>query len=172
VTLEPGTVINVRLSEALSSDKNVKGDTFFATLDQPLVAGGFAIAERGARAEGHVVNAVPGGRGGATADLTVSLTKIDTSDGQQVAIETTGFDKKGESSGGENAAKVGGGAVLGAIIGAAVGGGRGAGIGAAAGGAAGAGGVLLTHGRAATLPTETRLTFRLQQAVTITEQPH
>ena len=33
----------VRLGEALSSQKNLTGDTFFATLDQPLVAGGFVI---------------------------------------------------------------------------------------------------------------------------------
>lgn len=170
VTLQPGTVITVRLAETLSSDKNVKGDTFFATLDQPLVAGGFAIAERGARVEGHVVDAIPGGRGGTTAHLSLSLTRVHTSDGQHVVIETTAFDKKGESSSGENAAKIGGGAVLGAIIGAAVGGGKGAAIGAGAGGAAGAGGTMLSHGHAATLPTETRLTFRLQQAVTITER--
>ena len=55
-------------------------------------------------------------------------------------------------------------------VGAVAGGGKGAGIGAAAGGAAGAGGILLTRGRAATPPTETRLSFRLQKAVTITER--
>jgi hypothetical protein len=170
VTLQPGTVINVRLAEALSTDKNEKGDAFFATLDQPLVAGGFAIAERGARVEGKVVDAVRGGRGGSVAHLILALTKIHTSDGQQVGIETAEYDKKGDPSGGENAAKVGGGAVLGAIIGAMAGGGKGAAIGAGAGGAAGGGAVLLTRGRSASLPTETRLSFRLQQAVTITER--
>jgi hypothetical protein len=172
VTLQPGTVINIRLSESLSTEKNEKGDTFFATLDQPLVAGGFAIAERGAWVEGEVVDAVRGGKGGAAAHLILALTKVQTSDGQKVTIETTDFDQKGASSGGENAAKVGGGAVLGAIIGAAVGGGKGAGIGAAAGGAAGAGGVMMSRGRTASLPTETRLSFKLQQAVTITERAH
>jgi hypothetical protein len=170
VTLAAGTPINVRLAEALSTDKNEKGDTFFATLDQPLAAGGFVLAERGARVEGRVVDAVRSGRGNAAAHLALALTKIHTSDGQTVGIETAEFDKKGDASGGENAAKVGGGAVLGAIIGAMAGGGKGAGIGAAAGGAAGAGGVLLTRGRAATLPTETRITFHLQQAVTVTER--
>jgi len=172
VTIPPGTVINIRLAESLSSDKNEKGDTFFATLDQPLIAGGFAIAERGARVEGEVVDVVRGGRGGSAAHLIVALTKVHTSDGQKVTIETTEFDQKGNSSGGENAAKVGGGAVLGAILGAAVGGGKGAGIGAAAGGVAGAGGVAMSRGHNASLPTETRLSFRLQQAVTITERTH
>jgi hypothetical protein len=172
VTLQPGTVIAIRLSEALSSDKNEKGDSFFATLDQPLSADGFVIAERGARVEGKIVDVVRGARGGTPARLSLSLTKIHTSDGQEVAIETTAFDKTGDSAAGENAAKVGGGAVLGAVIGAMAGGGKGAGIGAAAGGAAGAGGILLTRGRTASLPTETRISFRLQQGVTITERPH
>jgi len=172
VTLQPGTVIAVRLSEALSSDKNEKGDSFFATLDQPLAADGFVIAERGARVEGEILDVVRGARGGTPAQLSLSLNKIHTSDGQEVAIETTAFDKTGDSAATENAAKVGGGAVLGAVIGAMAGGGKGAGIGAAAGGAAGAGGILLTRGRTASLPTETRISFRLQQAVTITERPH
>jgi hypothetical protein len=172
VTLQPGTVVAVRLSEALSSDKNEKGDSFFATLDQPVAADGFVIAERGARVEGKIVDVVRGARGGTPARLSLSLTRIHTSDGQEVAIETTAFDKTGGSAAGENAAKVGGGAVLGAVIGAMAGGGKGAGIGAAAGGAAGAGGILLTRGRTASLSTETRISFRLQQAVTITERPH
>jgi len=171
VTLKAGAVIAVRLAEALSSDKNEKGDTFFATLDQPLAAGGFVIAERGARVEGRVVEAVRG-RGDTVGDLSLALTKVHTSDGQQIGIETTAFDKKGQSSGGQNAAKVGGGAVLGAIIGAAVGGGKGAGIGAAAGGVAGAGGAMMTRGHNIALPTETRISFTLQQAVTITERAH
>jgi hypothetical protein len=59
---------------------------------------------------------------------------------------------------------------LGAIIGAIAGGGKGAGIGAGVGGAAGAGDVLLTRGKDAVIPVETKLTFRLQEPVSITEQ--
>ena len=170
VTLPAGTVINVRLAESLSTEKNEQGDTFYATLDEPLVAGGFVIAEKHARVEGRVVDAVRGGRGGSSAHLILALTKVHTSDGQIVHIETADIDNKGDSSKGENAARVGGGAVLGAIIGALAGGGKGAGIGAAAGGAAGAGSIALTHGHAASLPTETRLSFHLQKPVVITER--
>jgi len=162
-------VIAVRLSEALSSDNNEKGDTFFATLDAPLAADGFVIAERGARAEG-IVDVVRGGRGNGAAHLVLQLTSVHTSDGQRVPIETATFDRKAETSGGEDAAKVGGGAALGAIIGALAGGGKGAGIGALAGGAAGAGGAVLTHGRTAKLPVESRISFRLQRDVTVTER--
>jgi len=49
-------------------------------------------------------------------------------------------------------------------------GGKGAAIGAGVGGGAGAGDVLLTRGKPATLPSETRLSFRLRAPVTITEK--
>ena len=157
VTLKQGTVINVRLSEALSSDKNEKGDTFLATLDAPLAAGGFVIAERGAPAEGRIADVVRGGRGNGAAHLVLQLTSVRTSDGQRVPMETATLDRKAEASGGEDAAKVGGG--------------KGAGIGALAGGAVGAGGAVLTHGRTVKLPVETRIGFRLQRDVTVTERP-
>jgi len=56
VVMQPGTTLDVRLSESLSSKKNQTGDTFFATLDQPLVIDGYVIAERGARAEGRITD--------------------------------------------------------------------------------------------------------------------
>jgi hypothetical protein len=67
-------------------------------------------------------------------------------------------------------AKVGAVTAIGAAIGAIAGGGKGAAIGAATGGAAGTGGVLATRGKSTTLPSETRISFRLRNAVTITER--
>src|SRR5215831_18589549 len=58
---------------------------------------------------------------------------------------------------------VGGGAILGAIIGAIAGGGKGEAIGAASGAAAGAGVQVLTRGRNVDVPSESLLTFRLEQ---------
>ena len=49
VSINEGTLVTVRLGETLSVQKNLTGDTFFATLDAPLVADGFVIAEKGAR---------------------------------------------------------------------------------------------------------------------------
>ena len=54
-TVVAGTILTVRLDTSLSSQKNLTGDTFFCTLDQPLVAGGFVIAEKGARVEGKII---------------------------------------------------------------------------------------------------------------------
>ncbi len=60
---------------------------------------------------------------------------------------------------------VGGGALLGTVLGAIAGGGRGAAIGALAGGAAGAGTQVLTRGPKLHVPSETVLSFRLDQPV-------
>jgi hypothetical protein len=170
VTLALGTMLPVRLMDGLSSERNLNGDTFSGTLDAPLVVDGFAIAERGARIEGKVVETVKAGKVSGVSSLSVVLTQITTSDGQRVRIQTQTFVKKGETSHGEDAAKVGAGAGIGAVIGAIAGGGRGAGIGAAVGGAAGAGDVVLTRGKPATLASETRINFRLSAPVTITER--
>ena len=170
VTIPAGTLISARLGESLSSHRNRPGDSFMATLDQPLTADGFVIAERGARVEGRVVAAEEAGRVKGLARLAIELTKISTSDGQKIAIHTAVFEKHGPESKGQDAAKIGIGAALGSVIGAAAGGGKGAAIGAAAGGAAGTGTVMATRGKPAELPTETRISFKLEQPVTITER--
>lgn len=170
VTLPAGTLLQVRLGERLSSDSNALGDTFFATLDQPLVADGWVIAERGARVLGRVAEVAEAGRIKGVASMTLELAQITTSDGQKIPLRAAHFVRKGDSSRKADAAKVGIAAAIGAAIGAATGGGKGAGIGAASGGAAGAGAVLLTRGEPAVLAAETRLSFRLDQAVTITER--
>jgi hypothetical protein len=169
VTLNAGMLISVRLLDGLSTGRSAPGDAFTATLDHELVADGFVIAERGARAEGRVVSVDRGDKvhGGAT--LAIELSKLRTSDDQVVSILTDAFTKHSEPDRSADAGKVVGGAAIGAIIGAIAGGGKGAAIGAGAGGGAGAGDVMLTR-KPATLPSETRITFRLRDPVTVTEQ--
>jgi uncharacterized protein YcfJ len=60
-----------------------------------------------------------------------------------------------------------GGAIVGAVIGGIAGGGKGAGIGAAAGAGAGTGVELATKGQKVKIPSETRLTFVLDNPVKI-----
>ena len=170
VTLNAGTMIPVRLVDGLSSERSLPGDAFTATLDKELVVNGFVIGERGARVEGRVVSSDRGGRVKGVSALEVELTRLHTSDGQKVAIQTDGFERRAEQSRTEDVAKVGAGAALGAVIGAIAGGGKGAAIGAGVGGGAGAGTVIATRGKPATLPSETRITFRLKSPVTITEK--
>jgi hypothetical protein len=163
-------LIPVRLVDGLSSERNSPGDNFTATLDKELVVDGFVIAERGARVEGRVVASDRGGKVRGVAALAVELTRVHTSDGQRVAVQTDSFERRAEATQGQDAEKIGGGAAVGAIIGAIAGGGKGAAIGAGVGGGAGAGDVLLTRGKPATLPSETRISFRLRAPVTLTEK--
>jgi hypothetical protein len=154
VTLNAGTLISVRLVDGLSSERNNAGDAFTATLDSELVADGFVIAERGARVEGRVVAADRGGAVHGAAAIAVELTRVHTSDNQDVPIQTDSFEKHAQQTSGQEAEKVGGGAAIGAGV----------------GGAAGAGDVMLTRGQPAALPSETRFSFRLRTPVTITER--
>ena len=170
VNIPSGAMLAVRLGESLSSEENDANDAFAATLAEPLVIDGFVVAERGARVQGRVVEAVRAGRTKGLAHITIELIKLRTSDGQQLDIQTEPFKKTGPSSQKEDAVKVGAGAAIGAAIGAIAGGGKGAAIGAAAGGAAGGGAVLATRGKPAVLPNETRITFRLAAPVSVTER--
>lgn len=170
VTLRAGTLLPVRLGESISSEHNQVGDTFTATLDAPLVVDEFVIAERGARVEGRVVEAQKPSHVKGQSTLALELTKLNTSDGQHVGIQTDPFRKQTATSTEQDVGIVAAAAGVGAVIGAMAGGGKGAGIGTAAGGAAGAGGVMVTRPKAVALPSETKISFRLRQTITITEQ--
>ena len=170
VTIASGTLVTVRLGETISSERSRQGDSFMATLDGPLVVDGLVIAEKGARANGRVVDLVEAGRVKGLAHLSLELTNVMLSDGQKVELQTARFEKDGESSKAEDTKKVGIGAAIGAAIGAIAGGGTGAAIGAASGGAAGGGVVAATRGKPAVLPAETKISFRVEQPVRITER--
>ncbi|MFZ5929470.1 MAG: hypothetical protein ACOYX1_18715 [Acidobacteriota bacterium] len=170
VTLPAGTLVTVRLRDALSTERHSAHDAFYATLDAPLIVEGLVIAERGAMVRGRVVEAIGSGRVKGRAALVLQLDELTTSDGQKVEIRTDAFRHEAESGVKGDVAKTGVAAGIGAAIGAIAGGGRGAAIGAAIGGAAGAGGAMATRGKPAELPSETRLTFRLSEPLTLTEK--
>ena len=128
------------------------------------------IAERGSRVEGRIVTSGSASRASGTPQLAIELVRVSTSDGQHVKIRTEPYRKESNDSPGKDAAKVAGGAALGAAIGAAAGGGKGAAIGAGVGGAAGVAGMVLTRNRSIEIPVETRISFKLQEPVTITER--
>lgn len=170
VTIPAGTLLSVRVDETLRSDRTQNGDSFRATLDQPLVIDGFVIAERGARVEGRVSQSDAGGRVRGVSSMTLELVRLNTADGQRIRLQTEAFNKQGEKDLKGDATKVGVAAGIGAAIGAIAGGGKGAAIGAGVGGAAGTGGVMATRGKPVEIPAETRLSFRLREPITITEK--
>src|SRR5216683_1914939 len=167
LTVPAGTVLVIRTTDFLSSDKNQIGDQFTATLDQLLVVNGWVVARRGQTLVGKVKDVRKAGRVKGTSELGVELTDITIVDGRQLPILTELRKGSGGTSHGQDAATIGTTTGVGALIGAAADWGRGAAIGAGAGAAAGIGAVLLTRGRPTVLYPEEQLTFRLVDPVTV-----
>lgn len=167
ITVPAGTAIAIRLLDGISTERNRAGDPFQATLEEPLLADGVVVADRGATVMGRVVQATAAGRVSGLSELALELDRIRTLAGEvQIASDT--MIRRGETSRGKDAATVGAMAGIGAAIGAIAGGRRGAGIGAGAGGAAGTGTVMSTRGKPVEFEPEARLTFRLRAPITVT----
>jgi hypothetical protein len=167
LTLQAGTVIPVRITEWLSSDKNVIGDRFTGSLEQPLIANGWVVAERGQLVTGRVAVAQKAGRVSGVSQLGVELKELTLVDGQLLPVRTQLLQSSAGTSNGRDAAGVATTTGVGAAIGAGAAGGTGAAIGAGAGAAAGLIGVLTTRGRPTVIAPETLLTFRLEEPLTI-----
>jgi hypothetical protein len=169
VVLPEGTVLVVRTTSTLSTKTQESGQTFSASLQQPLMLGGREIAPKGADVEGRIVDADEGGRVKGVASLTVGLTGLEVG-GKSLDIATNTVTREAGTTKQEDATKVAIGSGVGAVIGAIAGGGKGAAIGAAAGGGAGTGVVLATRGDPAVIPSESVLTFALRAPLTITRK--
>jgi len=168
IAVPEGTTLAVSLIDALSSESNKTGETFRASLATPLTGDDGRVAiPAGADVEGRIVDAKPSTHFSGNSNLALELTRI-TVGGKSYDITTSQWAKKGAGRGARTAETIGAGAAAGAIIGGILGGGKGAAIGAGAGGAAGTGVQAATHGEAVRLPSETRLDFRLINAITVT----
>ncbi len=166
LTIPAGTVIQVRTSDWLSSDKNHKGDQFLGTLAAPIIVNGWVIAQRGQSITGNVTDAQRAGRVKGVSKLQLDLNQLTLVDGQLLNVQTTLLNASAGTSNGRDAAGVAVTTGTGAAIGAAAGGGVGAGIGAGAGLVAGIAGVLLTRGKPTIIPPEDVLTFKVEQPLT------
>lgn len=169
VVIPAGTEIHAVLDAAVSSRTNQAGDTFEATLTEPVVVQGQTVVHSHARARGVVVEARPSGRLSKPALLSLDLSAIQVN-GAWLDIHTSDLTMEGKSHKKRDVVAVGGGSALGAIIGGLAGGGKGAAIGALAGGGAGTAGAALTGKKDITLPAESRVTFRLSRSVTVRTQ--
>jgi hypothetical protein len=167
VVVPEGTTLKARLIPTLSTKTHSVGDTFEATLAEPLVVDGRTVAPAGSDLTGKVVEADKGGRVEGRARIAVQLTALNIPDGSRIEIRTDTVSQTARATKKKDATKIGIGSGVGAAIGAIAGGGKGAAIGAAAGGGAGTGAVLATRGDPAVLPSETVLSFRLRNTLTI-----
>jgi hypothetical protein len=161
-----GTVLTVRLGQAVGSKISSAGQTFTATLASPVDLEGKTAVPAGATASGTVVDAKPLGRFKGGAVLQLRLTSI-TVNGSEQSISTSSVVRTEKGKGKRTAVMAGGGAGLGALIGGLAGGGKGAAIGALAGAGAGTGGAAFTGNKDIVLPAESALSFKLEQPLQV-----
>ena len=167
LTIPTGTYVTVRTNEPLSSDRNQEGDSFTATLVQPVIVNGVIVARRGQTIGGRVAEAKKAGRVSGVSHLRLELTNLTLADGQVVPIQSQLVSLNGGTSHGRDAAAIIGTTGFGAAVGAAAAWGTGAAIGAGAGLVASTIGVLVTRGRPTILYPETQLTFQISAPVTV-----
>jgi hypothetical protein len=166
IVVKPGTEIVVVADQSVSSKTNNSGDQFDASIAEPVVVGNRVIIPKGARATGTVLDAKSAGRFKGNAELTVALSSV-TVRGKEYRLKTTEVTQSGKGRGKRTAEGAGGGAVVGGLIGALAGHGKGAAIGAAAGAGAGTAGTAMTGERDITINSESKLSFKLQNALEI-----
>jgi len=166
VTIPAGTEVVVRMIDAVDSSVHEMGQTFRASLDEPLVVNGQTIASRGAMATAKLTDAEESGKITGRSELTLVLLDMYIY-GRKYDITTASVSEAGSSRGAQTAKMVGGLAAVGAVIGAIAGGGSGAAKGAAAGAGAGAAVQVLTGGEKVQIPAESRLVFALQNSLTM-----
>jgi len=167
ITLPAGTSFAIRMIDSVDSQTAQVGQSFAASLDAPVVdASGQTIIPRGADVVLKLVDSKQSGKIAGRAELALAMMSVRVN-GQLVDIRTQTVRERSADRAGRSAGAIGGGAVGGAVLGGILGGGKGAAIGLGAGAAGGAAVELATSGQRVRVPSETRLTFVLDNPVRI-----
>ena len=162
LTAPAGARVAVTITESLSAKNNNVGDPFTGVLSEALTtSGGATVFPRGTRVEGTVVASKGRGRFKGAGDLGIQLSSIGGK-----SASTSEYEVASKGKGKRTGALIGGGGGLGAIIGGLAGGGKGALIGGLAGAGAGTAGAAYTGNKDVVIPSESRVTFTLQRALT------
>lgn len=150
-TVFANQVMRVRLNDELDSERARVGDSFTATLVDPVYSrNGVLLAPQGSTVRGHVTNVVRAQKDGkpATLDVTFVSLRLPNGIGRTISGSLSDLESSTGTSNNEgtvtghktskrNIKFIGGGAAGGAVIGAIAGGGKGLAIGAGAGALAG-----------------------------------
>jgi hypothetical protein len=169
MVVPPETVILVTLDQTVSTKNSNVGDSFAASVVAPVIVDGREAIPKGAKTTGHITTADQAGRVKGGSRLVLNLDSI-TVHGTPAQIHIAAVAEAGKGRGKRTAIGAGGGAAVGAVIGAIAGGGKGAAIGAGAGAGAGTAGAVFTGNRDISIPAETKLSFRLTEALEVPAQ--
>jgi hypothetical protein len=157
-----GTPLVLRMIDDVDSARDTVGQTFRASVDEAIVVGERTVVPRGADVVVKLIEDKQSGRLSGKTELTLDVVSVMVN-GRMTDVRTEEVTRESASRTGKSGQVVGGTAALGAIIGAIAGGGKGAAIGAVSGAAAGGAVQVMTKGERVRIPSETRLTFSLQQ---------
>jgi hypothetical protein len=164
IGIPAGTDISVRTIDSVDSERDRRGQTYRASIDQPVIVNGQTVIPRGADAVIMLSDSQQSGKIEGKAVLTLELRSI-TVNGRTYDSTSSTVSRESGSRGSRSAKVIGGTAALGAIIGAIAGGGKGAAIGAGSGAAVGTAAQVITSGQKVKVPAETLLTFTLQNSL-------
>jgi hypothetical protein len=153
-----GTVITVRTVDPIDSQKAQAGQTFRASLDEPIVANNQTVVVKGSDVLLKLLAVKQSGKITGSAELTVAVDSV-MINGNRIALSTEGVTSASGGRGQKSAKVIGGTAAVGAVLGGIFGGVKGAAAGGAAGAGAGTAVQLVTKGQHVVIPSESRLSF-------------
>jgi len=160
ISVPAGTVINVRMIDSISSDRNHAGETFRGSIADPILIGNRTIVPRGATAYVKLVDASSAGRVQGRSRLQLQLVSI-VAGNHRYPITSNVVEFRGKSETKKSAKSAGIGALAGGGLGALLGGGKGAAIGAGVGAGAGVATNAVHRGEQVYIGSESLVRFRL-----------
>jgi len=179
--LPVGTHFRARINQSISSKTARVGDTFTATVTEPVYSSnGVLVVPQGSTLSGRVDSVMPARKGGKPGTIDVSFRHLRTPNGTARVIngmmtdlysDDAKTDSEGTASGDRMKHRklifIGGGGAGGAILGAAIGGGKGALIGGLLGAGGGYLGQKLTKGEDAEVRSGTEFGVYLNQGISL-----
>jgi hypothetical protein len=166
VTIPAGTALPLEMTSTISSASAEVEAPVSAKLRNAITIDGENAIPAGTILRGNVTDVERSGRVSGRAHLSFAFNEANVR-GDREDLKTNPLTFEAEATKGEDATKVGAGAVGGAILGGILGGKKGAAKGAIAGGAAGTGVVLATKGKEVTVNEGTDVTATLAQPMTL-----
>jgi len=164
-TVPHGTVLVVRMVDSVDSDVNKPGETFRATLEEPIAVGENILASKDTPVAVQLVHVKQSGQLRGAEEIALQLRSI-TVNSRTYSLASEFAEVASEGKGKESAKVIGTTAALGALVGLIAGGGKGAAVGAATG--AGVGVVVQSvRGKQVQIPSEALLSFALEESVTL-----
>jgi hypothetical protein len=168
IAIPAGTLLRLRLEDAVGSDRSRVEDGVRARLANPVVVGGRTAIPAGSVATGHVTTARRSGRVKGRGYLAMRFTSLTpANEHERYDIRTNVWAREARATKKKDAAKIAIPAGAGALVGGILGGKKGAAIGAGVGGGAGTGVVLTTRGQEIRLSPGATIVVRLSSPLTV-----